>query len=66
MTNREKYDLNRNSYDKMVGMLDTGMCPIRIVTGAEMSYLPRFLVCKAMDEDCPECIQRWLNQEVEE
>lgn len=64
MTNREKYDLNRNSYDKMVDMLETGICPIHLVS--ERQILPRFLTCKTFDEYCQKCIQDWLNQEAEE
>lgn len=64
MTNRRKYFTNNNPYDIMKRIWETGACPIRVVGGE--SCLPRYLVCKAFDEDCSGCIQRWLNEENEE
>ena len=61
MTNREKYITKRNEYDLMMTIREVGACPIRVVCGE--SCLPRFLVCKAFDEDCAGCIQKWLNEE---
>ena len=55
MTNREKYKEKRDAYDMMMTIWETGVCPIRVIGGE--SCLPRYLVCKAFDEDCPACIQ---------
>lgn len=63
MTNREKYITKRNEYDMMMKIWETGACPIRVIGGE--SCLPRHLVCKAFDEDCKGCIQKWLNEEAE-
>lgn len=63
MTNREKYKEKRDAYDMMMTIWKTGACPIRVIGGE--SCLPRYLVCKAFDEDCPACIQKWLNEEAE-
>lgn len=64
MTNRKKYFIYSNPYDIMMKIWETGACPIRVVGGE--SCLPRYLVCKAFDEDCSGCIQRWLNEKTEE
>lgn len=61
MTNRERYLIMQNEYDLMINILKSGACPIRAIVGVRSH--PINMLCKAMDEDCPECIQKWLNEE---
>lgn len=62
MTNRERYITKRDEYDLMFDMLKSGVCPIAVVIGQK--NVKRVKVCKALIEDCPFCIQKWLNEEV--
>lgn len=65
MKNRDKYILQRNEYDMLIGLqvaLSSGMCQcaIEALTGREYSCVED--KC-CMLSTCEECIQRWLNEE---
>lgn len=69
MTNREKYDLNRDTYDKMrelnINIQSGGyVCIIECITG-EYQIINRER-CITVEHDCDECIQRWVNKESED
>ena len=64
MTNRERYILNRNEYDMLIGLhaaLGSGLCQcvIEAITAKDY-YCPDDKVCTI--EACKECIQKWLNE----
>lgn len=63
MTNRQRYITQSNELDLMlrIRMSYACICPIRAIIGE----YPAVNVCKALPEDCPECIQKWLNREEE-
>ena len=63
MKNRERYITKKNEYDLMINILKSGACPIRAITGERSN--PINVVCKSLPEDCPECIQHWMNKEEE-
>lgn len=70
MTNRNRYILQKDSYDMMMTIAKI-VCPIWVIIGKEPK---EWNICphKAKDwyewEDhsCEECIQNWLNKESEE
>lgn len=69
MTNRKKYDLNRDTYDKMRGLnisIQSGdyACIIECITGEYQIGINRER-CIMVEHDCDECIQRWVNREAE-
>ena len=67
MTNREKYILQRNEFDMLIGIqaaLGRGLCQCVIEALTAKDYpCPDDKVC--MLDACEECIQNWLNEEVE-
>ena len=66
MTNREKYILQRNEYDMLIGIqvaIGSGLCQCVIEALTAKDYpCSDDKVC--MLSTCEECIQNWLNEEV--
>ena len=60
MTNRQKFFQKTNEYDLMLRMQKNahGACPISIITGD-------FAKDCEQQESCEQCIQQWLNEEVQ-
>lgn len=67
MTNRNKYILQANEYDMLIGLqaaIGSGMCQCVIEALIGRTYLcPEDRRCTL--DTCKECIQEWLNEETE-
>ncbi len=62
MTNRERYITKRNEYDLMMTIAETQTCcPIDVIGGS-------YVECEndLPFGSCKDCIQKWLNKEVDE
>ena len=66
MTNRDKYVLQRNEYDMLIGIqvaIGSGLCQCVIEALTAKDYpCPDDKMC--MLETCKECIQKFLNEEI--